>query len=1651
MKQLKKLMAILLAFVLCVTSGGLYVDSYASDASVSGEVSSTVGGAYISYEMTNTEQGDAEGTIYFHFEDLAQDSVTSIKYYWVDENGEELAGYYHITEFSDDYKAGTSSTNTVANAANGFSFHPGSIIPYGAHGIKAVVTITGSDGIETSMDITTCKYSTTVGGVTATDSTLPQYKKPVEDFTTATDETYQMFYISDFHNYYGWNGVEGDTYDTVTYEYINATGTKGSPQGKALYGLKQIIEAAGDNDKTLGIITAGDIVDGASGGTGGKNATAAMYETVLATYYQAGLLGKYLNIFPNGNHDLIKAYANTDDNTNQFIGFIQKAYVANIALEANSALPTVTGLTEPTDYYYDFYIGNDHYIVLSSPYESGSYGETQLAWFKEKIEKDNADGTRTFIISHEPMTGTGIYATSEYMTDAPTLKTLIEDNSANHETVWFSGHTHVFYQDNVQNVAVESHENVSYVGLPCILDTGLKSKSFYESQGMQAKIYDDKIVMIGRVLYDGSTYRTDIMPSAMYVIDYAEADTTIPTVTIDESAAVNNVLEIDSSVTASISTNAATAYQWYAGGTAIEGATDATYTITKDTPAGRLSVAVTTESGTYYGIATAKVVENIIHIASASQLAKIGTTDEYPWDGSYVLDCDIDLSNYGDWTPIGYTGAKDSNPYKTASNVFDGVFDGNGHTIYGMNAVNVDQSYNYVGLFGIVFGNAEIKNIRFKNCTSTSVAGISAFAGIVAGGMYTDPTGSESLDYGVKVTNISIEDCSVIVQGRNLGNQTLAGSVVGYGHYVTMQDVWSDADVVAQYVGTNEGYSKQIAAGGMTGGCYVGGSGGQFKFVNCVFAGTLDAAVFYEGTVNEDISMYERTGAMLGMNTRNIAGGEFAAIAKDCQNCYYASDVTKVNTSNARAYHGTEVLTAATLKNALSSTHMNSSTKWYNDAEDGLKLVIGRKFDATNFADYTVLWDADDLATINNNLAGKYVLAQDVNMAGYGNWTPIGMATCTTASETASSVANSFSGIFDGNFNTITGMTINYSTANYLNLGLFATTYGRAEIRNVAFDNCQITGTASRAIDAGIVVGEVAQSANNFNGGVLIENVLVKDSTMNCTITSNGWDCGIGTIVGVGTYATLKDCYSNGDIVATSSIASNAKCGVAGMIGAAWRGYTQAENCIFDGTIATTELNYSNGIFAYNWAQASYSTQTKYFVDCYYNSDNLIVSTNTNGGEINGTALNTVDFGIRSTDTLGLDSTYWIHTGYKPMLAISGETAWDGTPDVNEDGIVDICDLVRNKVFEEDNTIENVLYRATNMAEATTDDAVVVDDNDIAQMRTYLLENVNIYLDKTTASNFQLLGNTSANANEFYMDYSYTGFSFEAYATGDVDVDFRYISQNAFPYAKMAVIVDGDVENREVIEIAADGTYTIATVEAGYHTFEVVKITERNHDILKADKLSFKGMLKPAPADAELNIQFIGDSITAASALADYTKGNSSEEQAVQDILQGYAYQTATILDADLSVRARSGIKTAVAATALLPNSTVDGETVILEDDNYDIVVIGLGTNDNTDGDADKQATLKADVTTMLKNARTAYPNAKIVWIYGMMIAVDNDTIKEAVDEFNATDGNVYYFDGFTANQEGGAGHPDAEAHTAAAGVLATYIDSLIEVGVANE
>ena len=230
----------------------------------------------------------------------------------------------------------------------------------------------------------------------------------------------------------------------------------------------------------------------------------------------------------------------------------------------------------------------------------------------------------------------------------------------------------------------------------------------------------------------------------------------------------------------------------------------------------------------------------------------INTAEELKWYASYVngesgdnvvhstacaqLMNDIDLSSVcgegkGNWTPIAKYGIYQYNgKYR-----FDGVFDGNGHTI--SNLYINDQEGSYLGLFGYVTPTTNKTSVKNLKMTSVQIVGKTDIAAVCASGYYATFENIEVISgsiagfsdiYGISGCRGSAKNCI------NRADVTASRYNVA-GVISTIQDEASNCS----------NYGKITTGTGWAGGI-AGGSDGMTILKNCANYGEIHVT----GTVN---------------------------------------------------------------------------------------------------------------------------------------------------------------------------------------------------------------------------------------------------------------------------------------------------------------------------------------------------------------------------------------------------------------------------------------------------------------------------------------------------------------------------------------------------------------------------------------------------------------------------------------------------------------------------------------------------------------------------------------------------------------------------------------------------------------------------------
>ena len=293
-------------------------------------------------------------------------------------------------------------------------------------------------------------------------------------------------------------------------------------------------------------------------------------------------------------------------------------------------------------------------------------------------------------------------------------------------------------------------------------------------------------------------------------------------------------------------------------------------------------------------------VENPYQITSAAELVWLrndintrvasqggyGSAAEKEAYGSAVLMNDIDLNDQA-WVPISVVTSN------TAKKGYTGTFNGNGHTISGLNAIVDPDTTGAVGaaLFGHIYGGT-IKNLTVKG-TSNGKNYTAGIAAILFNGTISDCTSNVTVN-GARMIGgitgyISNDDCKLI-RCANTGNVTgddtgAVGGVCGTANKGEINACYNSGTV------TCTGNKRQ------TGGIAASGAA---KIINCYNTGDVVTNTTKSNQVGGIVGYYSGTSLSNCYNTGTItASSTVGAIlgggGSGIENCYYDNAGTDEN------------------------------------------------------------------------------------------------------------------------------------------------------------------------------------------------------------------------------------------------------------------------------------------------------------------------------------------------------------------------------------------------------------------------------------------------------------------------------------------------------------------------------------------------------------------------------------------------------------------------------------------------------------------------------------------------------------------------------------------------------------------------------------
>ncbi|AFJ03007.1 Large exoproteins involved in heme utilization or adhesion [Methylophaga frappieri] len=505
-------------------------------------------------------------------------------------------------------------------------------------------------------------------------------------------------------------------------------------------------------------------------------------------------------------------------------------------------------------------------------------------------------------------------------------------------------------------------------------------------------------------------------------------------------------------------------------------------------------------------------------------------------DTDFALANNIDASSTVNW----HNGAGFVPVGDTFTNSFTGSFDGLGNEISNL-TIN-RSTMNYVGLFGHAGSGSTIKNIGVTNANING----NRYVGTLAG--QNNSTISNSY-----------------ATGTVTGTQNRVGGLVGE-NYSTISNSYATGTVsgantvggLVGYNGTNGTISNSYATGTVTGtgnaiGGLVGINGfGSSSISNSYATGTVSGANAVGGLVGyndgSSISNSYATGEVSGSDqVGGVVGIDEGTIENSFWNTQTSGQANGIGLN--LNYQTTVGLTTAEMFDKDSFTGFDLTTIWANadnQTTPYLRGLSGNQVfiktdaptDAASAANkhYTVIQNVDQLQAMQNNLAGRYALGNDIDASGTVNWhngvgfDPVG-----------ETFTNRFTGSFDGLGNEISGLTINRSTMNYV--GLFGYTSPGTNISNIGLTNADITGASSVGALVGVNGGTINNSyaSGTVSGtstavGALAgrSNGTISNSYATGTVSGLG---AVGGLVGVNsTNSSISNSYATGTVTSVSDV-----------------------------------------------------------------------------------------------------------------------------------------------------------------------------------------------------------------------------------------------------------------------------------------------------------------------------------------------------------------------------------------------------------------------------------------------------------------------------------------------------------------------------------
>lgn len=342
--------------------------------------------------------------------------------------------------------------------------------------------------------------------------------------------------------------------------------------------------------------------------------------------------------------------------------------------------------------------------------------------------------------------------------------------------------------------------------------------------------------------------------------------------------------------------------------------------------------------------------------------------------------------------------------------------------------------------------------------------------------------------------------------------------------------------------------------------------------------------------------------------------------------------------------------------------------------------------------------------------------------------------------------------------------------------------------------------------------------------------------------------------------------------------------------------------------------------------------------------------------------------------------------------------------------------------------------------------------------------------------NVKLCGRTELIDDVLWCAYSGTGATFNYTGKGfDLKIKGDGAVGQSDSEARVAVFINGE---RTVDFMVDEPEVTVRIAESEENVtseIKIVKLSEAAHSTIGIEPITIAPdeTIEPV-AEKELKMEFIGDSITCGYGVDDEVKEHHFSTT-TEDVTKAYGYKTAELMDADVSFVSLSGWGIISGYTSD-PNTKADSQQLPLYYDKLgysyqkmngeispqdvdwdfsrytpDIIVINLGTNDNSycKGDKDKRAEYKAAYKEFMAKVRENNPDAEIFCVLGIMGAELFNDMGEGALEYADENSDEKIHIVKLPTQDGTTGyaadwHPTEKTHEASAEYLVGEIKTAL-------